>query len=142
VTFGAGGSAASLKRGAGYAVDLPAYENDVLHALSQTGGLPGLDAVNEVVIQRGSFQFGAGLDCEALLHELEGVPLQGVLRQGASSGQMIRIPLRLRPGEVPSIRPEDIILHTGDIVYIAAREAEFFYTAGLLPAGQFILPRD
>src|SRR5205823_6753574 len=76
VTFGAGGSAASLKRGAGYAVDLPAYENDVLHALSQTGGLPGLDAVNEVVIQRGSFQVGAGLDCEALLHQLEGVPLQ------------------------------------------------------------------
>src|SRR5205807_7682719 len=40
------GPSPASKRGTGYAVDLPAYENDVLHALSQTGGLPGLDAYN------------------------------------------------------------------------------------------------
>ena len=43
---------APRKRGTGYSIELPAYENDVLHALSRTGGLPGLDARNEVVIQR------------------------------------------------------------------------------------------
>src|SRR5207253_1714643 len=61
---------------------------------------------------------------------------------GSRNRFLVRIPLRLRPGEVPSIRPEDIILHTGDIVFIEAREAEYFYTGGILPSGQFIIPRD
>ena len=41
------------KRGLTYAVELRAYENDVLHALSQSGGLPGVDAKNEVFADRG-----------------------------------------------------------------------------------------
>ena len=40
------------KRGTGYVISLPAYENDVLNALARTGGLPGLDAQNEVIIER------------------------------------------------------------------------------------------
>jgi hypothetical protein len=123
-------------------VDLPAYENDVLHALAATGGLPGLDAVNEVVIQRGYFQDGPERD--ALLQELQAPPaacnpyLAGALR----GEQTIRIPLRVRPGQVPLFRPEEVILHTGDIVFIEAREAEYFYTGGLLPPGQYVVPRD
>jgi protein involved in polysaccharide export with SLBB domain len=143
VTLAPGGTPASLKRGTGFAVDLPAYENDVLHALAQTGGLPGLDAVNEVVIQRGYFQDGAERD--TLLHELHTPPAGSNAHTAATATrgeQTIRIPMRLRPGQVPSIRPEDIILHTGDILFIEAREAEYFYTAGLLPPGQFVVPRD
>ena len=133
VTLAPGGTPASLRRGTGFAVDLPAYENDVLHALAQTGGLPGLDAVNEVVIQRGSFQ--EGTDRDQLVHDLQTQP--------ATQGeQTIRIPMRLRPGQEPTVRPEDIILHTGDIVFIEAREADYFYTGGLLPPGQFVVPRD
>ncbi len=41
-----------LKRGAGQVVALPAYQNDVLHALAKTGGLPGLDAENAIYIIR------------------------------------------------------------------------------------------
>lgn len=142
VTYGAGGTTSSLKRGTGFAVDLPAYENDVLHALAQTGGLPGLDAVNEVIIQRGSFQ--DGVDREGLVRELEANPpdCDSLKAAALRGGQVIRIPLRFRPGDVPTIRPEEIILHTGDIVFIEAREAEYFYTGGLLPAGQFVVPRD
>jgi protein involved in polysaccharide export with SLBB domain len=142
VTLAPGGTSASLKRGTAFTVDLPAYENDVLHALAQTGGLPGLDAVNEVVIQRGYFQEGS--DRETLLHELHAPPGGSPPTTGVTPGgeQTIRIPLRLRPGQVPSIRPEDIIVHTGDIVYIEAREAEYFYTGGLLPPGQYVVPRD
>jgi protein involved in polysaccharide export with SLBB domain len=143
VTLAPGGTPSSLRRGTGFAVDLPAYENDVLHALAQTGGLPGLDAVNEVVIQRGYFPEAS--DREMLLQELH-TPPGGTSPHstGTAPGaeQTVRIPLRLRPGDVPSIRPEDIALHTGDIVYIAAREAEYFYTGGLLPPGQFVVPRD
>ncbi len=51
-TLGANGTLGNTKRGTGANVDLPAYENDVLNALTRTGGLPGLDAMNEVVIQR------------------------------------------------------------------------------------------
>ena len=40
------------KRGTSQLVELPAYENDVLHALSASGGLPGTDAENEVIIFR------------------------------------------------------------------------------------------
>ncbi len=142
VTFGPGGTGGSLKRGAGFAIDLPAYENDVLHALAQTGGLPGLDAVNEVVIQRGYFQDATQRD--ALLSQMHGLPA-GCTPQAAlagSGGKMVRIPLRYRAGDVPQIDPEAIVLHTGDIVYIEARQAEYFYTGGLLPPGQFVIPRD
>ena len=55
---------------------------------------------------------------------------------------MVHIPMRLRPEEPPPFKPEDVILHDGDIVFIEARDTELFYTGGLLPAKQFILPRD
>src|SRR6185369_16750419 len=42
----------SVKRGTGKLVALPAYKNDVLHALAETGGLPGLDAENTVYVLR------------------------------------------------------------------------------------------
>ena len=35
-------------------VKLKAYQNDILHALVQTGGLPGLNAKNEVKVLRAS----------------------------------------------------------------------------------------
>src|SRR5205807_2798372 len=93
-------------------------------------------------IQRGYFQ--DDLDRDALLRELEALPpgCNAAETYAGRGGRTVRIPLRLRAGEVPSIRPEDVILHTGDIVYIEARQADFFYTGGLLPAGQFVVPRD
>ncbi len=56
--------------------------------------------------------------------------------------EIIKIPVRLKPGEQPQIRPEDVLLQDGDIVFIESRETEIFYTAGLLGGGQFTLPRD
>ena len=43
----------NLKRGTGRVVTLSAYKNDVLHALAETGGLPGLDAENVIYVIRG-----------------------------------------------------------------------------------------
>ena len=206
----------SNKRGMSYAVDLPAYENDVLHALSETGGLPGNDAKNELIVLRGGFDpeqsrrekvplllnpvsgeeiifDGEMTDIESLpLHaepDIETLPrpdqdvqqaipkpertLESVddvpLGDGPSSaaGQphlhavpeyppdirqyigahgshpnVIRIPLRAGDGPAALLRPEDIILKTGDIVFVRSREKEVFYTGGVLPSGQFPLPRD
>lgn len=145
-TFGRGGVGGSAflgtpRRGTGAVVNLPAYENDVLHALAQTGGLPGTDAVNAVVIERAAFKNEQ--DREALLQRyLSAGPGCGRPDFAGSDSSVTRIPLRLRAGEPLTFNAEDVILRSGDIVYIEAREAELFYTAGLLPSGEYILPRD
>jgi protein involved in polysaccharide export with SLBB domain len=123
----------SQRRGTGAPLDLQAYENDVLNALARTGGMPGTDAKNEIVIQR-----GAASDL------LKGdMPTTASVTQAATNkGDIIRIPLRLRPGDPIPFRPDEVILQNGDIVYLETRETEVFYTAGLLGTGQFPLPRD
>jgi hypothetical protein len=123
------------RRGQGFSLSLPAYENDVMNALARTGGLPGTDASNEIIIERGSF--AGDTDKVDVIKALETTG-----KSPRSGRQIIRIPLRVRPGEKPNFLPEDIVLRNGDIVYIEAREQDVFYTAGLLPAGQYVLPRD
>ncbi len=90
---------------------------------AKTGGLPGLDAQNEVVIQRGYFQDFSDRD-GVLKHIDHGPAIVG--------GQEIRIPMRMRPNEPPPFRPEDVVLQNGDIVFIEARDTELFYTGGML----------
>jgi protein involved in polysaccharide export with SLBB domain len=141
ITVGSTGYTGSLKRGTGATLNLSAYENDVLTALARTGGLPGLDAANEVVILRGEMATSA--QWPTVMPNTD--PGQGDCSPGDDSGlggKIIRIPLRLRPGDSIPFRPEDVVLNNGDIVYIQARETELFYTGGLLPPGEFVLPRD
>lgn len=132
LVVGPAGTLGNTKRGTGFPLDLPAYENDVLNALTRTGGFPGLDARNEVVVVRGTARSRA---------EASSCPPAG--RPAAKgSGQPIRIPLRLRPDQPPPFTPEDIILRNGDTLYIESRDTEVFYTGGLLGSGQYVLPRD
>jgi hypothetical protein len=124
------------KRGTGFLIDLPAYENDVLHALVQSGGLPGLDAYNEVIICRGGYR--PGMDIATLPNVLEAKNLPA----GCPGGEVIRIPLRAVPGSPLPFGPNDVVLQTGDVVFLEARDEQVFFTGGLLPPGQYILPRD
>jgi len=55
---------------------------------------------------------------------------------------VIRIPLRTFPGEMPAFSEADITLQDGDIVYIESRETDVFFTGGLLGGGRYQLPRD
>jgi protein involved in polysaccharide export with SLBB domain len=110
----------NARRGTGTVVDLPIYENDVSNALSRTGGTPGLDAINQVIVQRGD-PFG---------------------NDDKNPSQVVRLPLRIREGEPIPFRAEDVVLKDGDIIYIQARDTEVYYTGGLILARQFILPRD
>jgi translation initiation factor IF-1 len=120
------------------AVELRAYENDVLHALSETGGLPGVDAKNEVTILRGAFS--SARDRDRYMEAVNDVVVKDELLSGPNA---IKIPLRIGPYDEPlEIHQQDIILNNGDIVFVESRETEVFYTGGLLPAGQFPLPRD
>jgi protein involved in polysaccharide export with SLBB domain len=138
--IGPEGVTSGTKRGTGQEVDLPAYENDVLHALAVSGGLPGLDAYDEVIIYRHCFRDGSGREAVRLGMEAQ-QPGHAALALGPGV-QAVHIPLRLPPGAPLPVRPEDVVLHTGDVVFLEGRDREVFYTAGLLPPGAHVLPRD
>ncbi len=127
--------------GLGYIVDLQGNDNDVLTALALTGGFPSTNAVNEVVVYRNLFK--GEKDRAALLYQFES-HRAGCKRDHSyrMDGPMVRIPLRLPPGETPQLRPEDVVLQNGDVVFVEAEELQFFYTGGLLPPAQHVLPRD
>ena len=127
------------KRGSADAVDLDAYENDVLHALAETGGMPGFDAKNEVIILRGGFSDPQSRDW--MYNQLsEAGPGYGL---NPLDPNITVIPLRFGPNQPPvRVREEEIILTTGDIVFVEGREREVFYTGGMLIGGEHMLPRD
>lgn len=242
----------ALKRGSGQLVTLTAYKNDVLHALAQTGGLPGLDAENAVYVlrpQRAALvppplppQFPPSVSqtaSPAFVQQVAGffpspnpaghtpaaesspaidlagggghtraeptaqsyggnapgltfpnspeppapqlipgpppveqlpagarqLPWNGpppataepfppsfnpmpdsnvsaLLQTYGPQTHIVKIPIRLSPGESALFSEQDVILREGDIVFIESRETEIFYTGGLLGGGQFTLPRD
>lgn len=143
------------RQGTGYTLDMPAYKNDLMHALAETGGLPGLNAKSEVKVIKGGrlpqeqrrqmmmeMFMNGGDKCECWT---ELCANECDTCDTGNAGQdpfSITVPLRVRPGEVPAFGPEDVILEDGDMVFIEARDTEVFYTGGLLPGGQYPLPRD
>lgn len=228
------------KKGTGQIVVLPAGENDVLRALTVSGGLPGLDAQNAIYVLRrargaacvppgyptpvsqksssktpirlvsGGGAYGgrygspgaagsnqarpawghsAPQENPDRMVQLEGAtpaafgrqppinsadpgfvppsaPYSGPVGNEAMLSQplpvmpndiavppelrpymtggarVLRIPIRLRPGEQANFSEPDIILNDGDILFIESRETEIYYTDGLLGGGQYSLPRD
>ena len=140
-----------MARGTAKALELPAYRNDVLEALSLTGGLPGLNAKNEVVILRKAYSDEFS-NKDYMNGEEAGYAMSEVARRYNESGEInnlnsdlgvLRIPLRVAPGEQPpQLTSEDVTLYDGDVVYIQSREAEVFYTGGLIKGGVYPVPRD
>lgn len=141
--FVLGGSDRSASGGL---VKLRAYQNDILHALVETGGLPGVNAKNQVKVLRASRQNKEAREefLKRFRAQREAALLDpcACLPKLPDDPTILRIPLRLPPGESSNLTPEQITLQEGDIVYIESRETEIFYTGGLLPGGQFPLPRD
>ena len=129
------------KRGDGHLIDLPAYENDLMHALNMTGGLPGLDAKNEVLIVRDDGNRGARYDEFVGQIKMSKMPCQAppIIPDAPN---VTRIPLRFHSDQPPTFTEEDIILKTGDIVMIQSRDREKFYTGGVLGGGEHLIPRD
>lgn len=133
----------SDESGQGFVLDLKAYKNDLMNALAESGGLPGLRAKNEVKILRRAKADPEKREMfirEFYAHHSQDICLcPPPLPEDPSTTV---VPLRYYPEEMPDLREEDIILNEGDIVYIESRDAELFYTGGMLPGGQFPLPRD
>jgi protein involved in polysaccharide export with SLBB domain len=126
------------KRGRAEVIDLPAFENDVLHALAATGGLPGIDAANEVWILRGNNPRSREVQAHMEMGDPSAIQTVAHLQE---SGLATRIPLRMAPYSQVPFTKNDIVLAEGDVVFVPSRD-EYFYTAGLLPGGRVPLPRD
>ncbi|WP_235033216.1 polysaccharide biosynthesis/export family protein [Rubripirellula obstinata] len=125
-----------IHRGSGEVIDLPVYENDVLHAMAATGGLPGTDAAREVYVIRKE----AGLTGQFM----NAGNLQSIVSGGQGDGcapGVIRIPLAGCPCEAVPFTEADIIMNDGDVLFIPRRN-EYFIAGGLLPGGRVPLPRD
>jgi hypothetical protein len=119
-------------------LELPAYENDLLNALTRSGGLPGPSSTDEVIIQRGYWDgSNAGMG-QNVCHPSEA----DLTYRGDERGRIIHIPIRTRPGQELPFQPKDVILQNGDIVMVRSRAPELFYAGGILPAGEFELPYD
>lgn len=129
------------KRGSGQIIDLPAYESDVLHALAASGGLPGVDAYNEVWVLRKTNMQPQQIEQVSYMANA-GVAPEEIIRQTAQEPQAIRIPLKLCPGETIPFTEADVTLQDGDLIYIQPRRMEYFFTGGLLPGAQIPFPRD
>jgi protein involved in polysaccharide export with SLBB domain len=147
VAGGTGTFFQETRKAAGFSLQLPAYENDLLNALTRSGGLPGPEAEEEVIIERGAYSgasdpggrggvppndpAGGACSVEQTIRDVQG-----------RGSQTLRIPLRLRPGQSLNVRPQDIVLQNGDVVLVRLRRGEYFYCGGLLPPRIFPLPRD
>ncbi len=140
---GALGTDPAFARIGSQTIELPAYQNDILRALTATGGLPDETAKNEVLILRGGLADARRYD-EFVQHFYLCPPSDPCLcfPPLPDDPSVLRIPLRLPPGEIPTFNPEDIILRDGDVVMIESREAEVFFTGGMLGGGMHPLPRD
>lgn len=138
--LGLGSTSASIgggRQAVGQILELPVGENDILNALARTGGIPGADATQEIVIQRGYWD--AFLDPTASQYQ---GPTEADLEGRGQNRRITRIPLRTRCGEGVPFGPRDVVLETGDIVVVRGREPEFYYTGGLIPASENVLPVD
>ena len=125
-----------VHRGSGEVIDLPVYENDVLHALTATGGLPGTDAVREVWVMRNCV-LPNGKPAADRMNSL-----MANLEAGVDCGPAaVRIPLTSLPHEPLQFSPGDVVLNEGDVVYVPQR-LEYFYTGGLLGGAKIPLPAD
>lgn len=129
----------------GSVLQMPAGQNDIFTALSQTGGIPGVNAKAEIRVLRGDRLATAERDAKMAEFYRTNRPDQfpyGVLPGIEDETNTLKIPLRLKPGETPNIRPQDIILRDGDILFVDSRLTDVYYTGGLLGGGEFPLPRD
>ncbi len=126
-------------RGAAKTLDLWAGQNDVLNALNKTGGMPSMLAKNEVIVLRGGHDEITGSDM--LLGNKNTNTGNSPYVNG--NPNIVRIPLRVRPGQAfPELTQDDITLKDGDVIVVQSREAEVFYTGGMLQGGMYPIPRD
>lgn len=127
------------RRWAGTTLYLEPKEASVLTALMQSGGLPGIDAKNEIWVMKGVDEDKIQECCIPLINQLEGLQPMMIPKENS---KLIRIPLTQRLGGEMPFEPQDVVLGDGDVVFLPRRDGDAFMTGGMLPTGRFPLPRD
>ncbi len=183
-------SARSDRSGRIVDLQLPAGENDMLTAMMQSGGLPGVNAEDAARVYRarrpayppvgrvaprgqsafprsGQSSFARSEQSSFARSEQSSFARSGqssfarseqspFVRSGQStfprsgtsrvryspSGQRIDDIALRSPTGFPRTSRSPVRLDDGDIVRIAARPTEVYYTGGLLGGGEFLIPRD
>lgn len=139
--FGLGSTSTQIGGGRdeqGMVLELPAYQNDVLNVLTRSGGLPGPASTEEVIVQRGYWDGSNDATGPGRCYPTEA----DLGNSGDDTRRIIHIPILTRGGEPLPFGPKDVILQNGDIVTVRSRDPELFYTGGLLPASENVLPYD
>ncbi len=125
-------------------LQLPTGDNDLLNALSRTGGLPGVNARSGVrvfsKVESRSFNATASAP----------FPRSGTACQQSGSGlraeqapaRLRTVPTRQTAGFRNRIPTNEVRLNQGDVVVVEPRDTEVYYTGGLLGGGEFPIPRD
>ena len=127
------------RRWSGTTLFLEPKEASVLTAINRTGGLPGIDAMNEIWVMKRVESSEVDETEAPIISQLSG-ELPTMLLKGNT--KLIRIPLA-QPLEVPlPFGPKDVLLGDDDVVFLPRRDGDFFMTGGLLPGGRFPLARD
>ncbi|QEG22968.1 polysaccharide biosynthesis/export family protein [Mariniblastus fucicola] len=121
-----------------YNLNLPAGDNDLLNAMMQSGGLPGVNAEEQMQVLRNVANAKVG-------NRRAPFPRTGdrVGHPESDRGHSQYFPLRSDanfPSE-PFTRTQTR-LGDGDIVAISGKPTEVFYTGGQLGGGEFVIPRD
>ena len=127
------------RRWSGTTLYLEPKESSVLTALMRTGGLPGIDAKNELWVMKGVPKKDIHTVCIPHLKKLDGESPMMIPKE---TSKMIRIPLMQQLGEEFPFTQEDVVLGDGDVVFLPRRDGDHFMTGGMLPSGRYPLPRD
>lgn len=116
--IGAGGILLNNTRRSGVVVSLEAGKNDVLNALSQSGGPPGSDARDEVIIERGQYDMNNPRKI------------------------FTTIPLTIYPDQPLTLTEKDVTLNDGDILRVPNRATDHYMVGGIINPKQVALPKD
>lgn len=127
------------RRWSGTTLYLEPKEASVLTALMRTGGLPGIDAKNEIWVMKSVADADEELETIPLVRKLTG---DAPIMIPDEDSRLVRIPLHHEMGAGLPFDPDDVILGDGDVIFLPRRDGDHFMTGGMLPAGRFPLPRD
>ena len=123
-------SARSDGNGRIFNLQMPVGENDLLNAMVESGGVPGINAQPQLQVLRNGFSSNATRQSFPRSHH-----------SSAQATHISSVPIR-SDGHRTSFPRSEARLNNGDIVSIAARPTEVFYTGGQLGGGEFAIPRD
>ncbi|MFK7769673.1 MAG: polysaccharide biosynthesis/export family protein [Mariniblastus sp.] len=134
----------SDRSGRGTVLQMPAYKNDLLHAMIQTGGIPGVNAKPNVQIFRGETRTKSTLDNRTSSNDpFPRTNLGHSFQRSNRARAESQIPIRgFQKRTNESTNRTQPILGNGDIILVESKPTEVFYTSGLLRSNQYPFPRD